>query len=37
MKPLLYWKVGNTLTTDYDQAIIMLNERDLNTNGIEND
>jgi len=37
MKPILYWKVGNTLTTDYDSAIIMLNERDLNTNGIEND
>jgi len=39
MKPILYWKVGNTLTTDYDQALSMVGlcNRDLEENGIEND
>jgi hypothetical protein len=39
MKPLMYWKVGNTYTTDYDQAlsIIELCNRDKNDYGIERD
>jgi len=38
-KPILFWKVGDTYYTDYDQALSMVGlcNRDLEENGTEAD
>lgn len=37
MKPILYWEADGRLYEDYQQAMIALNNRDKEQNGIEAD
>ena len=37
MKPILYWEADGCLYENYHEALIALNNRDKDKNGIEND